>query len=67
LMPECEARPAGGEAGGFMLDEASVELPVRVLPHIQLIPRRDGDMLQPLGGVIPYKMGYPASAAPCGL
>jgi hypothetical protein len=48
-----------------MLDEASVELPVQVQPHIHLFPRRDGDMLHPLGGVIPDKMGYPASAAPC--
>jgi len=36
--------------------------------HIHLIPRRDGDTPQPRGGVrgvIPDKMSYPASPAPC--
>jgi ATP adenylyltransferase len=36
--------------------------------HIHLIPRRDGDTPHPLGGVrgvIPDKMRYPASPAPC--
>ncbi|RPJ15850.1 MAG: HIT family protein [Deltaproteobacteria bacterium] len=36
--------------------------------HIHLIPRRDGDTPHPLGGVrgvIPDKMSYPISPAPC--
>jgi diadenosine tetraphosphate (Ap4A) HIT family hydrolase len=36
--------------------------------HIHLIPRRDGDTPHPRGGVrgvIPDKMSYPISSAPC--